>query len=389
MKKLLKNILFIMVIFLGFQINAKAVYVSFNSTDTTDGSTKIGYMEGVSLRNGVMNLVIQDSNANDGIDPNNMTREGYVFAGWVEHQPTPNDNVLTIDNVNKTISYSANNDGNPRNVYATWDLEYYDINLDIADGTSTNPQTYTIEDNDIEIVAPTREGYEFVGWSDATGADLGMTYTIRAGSTGDVNLTANWEAIEYSINYDLNGGELDEENPAGYTIESPDITLNNPSKEGYEFEGWTGSNGDTPEETVTITNGSTEDREYTANFTPAVYVITYNLQDGEVSGNPDSYTIESDEITLINPTKEGYEFIGWEGTGLTEPTMVVTIPAGSIGDRRYIAMWKEIESSETTGVGGSDIDSKNPQTNDDVVIYISLLGLSSLGIITTRKRLYN
>ena len=71
MKKII-NVLLVLVVFLGFKINAKAVYVSFNLTDVTDESTKVGYMEGVALRNGIMPLNIQDSNPNDGIDPNKI-----------------------------------------------------------------------------------------------------------------------------------------------------------------------------------------------------------------------------------------------------------------------------------------------------------------------------
>ena len=41
------------------------------------------------------------------------------------------------------------------------------------------------------------------------------------------------------------------------------------------------------------------------------------------------------------PTKTGYTFLGWTGTGLTEATLTVTIPAGSTGDREYTAMWKK------------------------------------------------
>ena len=55
--------------------------------------------------------------------------------------------------------------------------------------------------------------------------------------------------------------------------------------------------------------------------------------------NAASYTIESDAITLTNPTRTGYTFAGWTGTGLTESTSSVTIAKGSIGDRSYTATW--------------------------------------------------
>ena len=48
----------------------------------------------------------------------------------------------------------------------------------------------------------------------------------------------------------------------------------------------------------------------TATFSPISYTISYNLDGGTVSGNPTSYTIE-DAMTLVNPTKDGYNFTGW------------------------------------------------------------------------------
>ena len=71
----------------------------------------------------------------------------------------------------------------------------------------------------------------------------------------------------YTITYDLAGGTVATENPATYTIESSDITLNNPTKDGYTFAGWTGTGLDAATETVTITQGSTGNRTYTATWT--------------------------------------------------------------------------------------------------------------------------
>ena len=56
------------------------------------------------------------------------------------------------------------------------------------------------------------------------------------------------------------------ENPTVYNIESKTITLLAPEKEGDIFIGWTGSNGDEPQLTVTIPKGSTGERYYIANY---------------------------------------------------------------------------------------------------------------------------
>ena len=101
----------------------------------------------------------------------------------------------------------------------------------------------------------------------------------------------------------------------------------------------------------------------TAQWTVNQYTITYDLAGGTVEGNPDTYTIETVAFTLKNPTKSGYTFTGWSGTGLDgENNMTVTIPTGSTGNRTYTAHWRYNGSGHsysyytikaTAGTGGS------------------------------------
>lgn len=69
----------------------------------------------------------------------------------------------------------------------------------------------------------------------------------------------------YTISYDLDGGNEDN-NQLTYAEISLPLSLETPTKEGYEFVGWTGSNGDTPELSVNITNGTTGNLNYKANW---------------------------------------------------------------------------------------------------------------------------
>ena len=73
---------------------------------------------------------------------------------------------------------------------------------------------------------------------------------------------------DYTITCNLDGGTLLSANPTTYKWTSSEITLNNPIRAGYTFAGWTGSNGSTPQTTVTISNHSHGDKTYTANWTP-------------------------------------------------------------------------------------------------------------------------
>ena len=107
----------------------------------------------------------------------------------------------------------------------------------------------------------------------------------------------------------------------------------------------------------------------TAQWTVNQYTITYNLAGGTAEGNPSTYTIETKAFTLKNPTKSGYTFTGWSGTGLDgENNMTVTIPTGSTGNRTYTAHWRYNGSGHsysyytikaTAGAGGSISPSGN------------------------------
>lgn len=84
------------------------------------------------------------------------------------------------------------------------------------------------------------------------------------------------------------------------------------------------------------------------------YSITYNLDGGKLPAgktNPTTYT-KSSSFTLVNPTRTGYDFAGWKGTGLDQATMTVTVPAGSTGNRSYTATWTVKSYTVTFDVQG-------------------------------------
>ena len=168
----------------------------------------------------------------------------------------------------------------------------------------------------------------------------------------------------YNITYGLDGGSLEEDNPATYNVETESFTLNNPTKTGYTFLGWTGSNGDTPQTVVTIPLGSVGDKTYNANFSLNEYSITYDLNGGTVSGeNPEEYSIESADFSLINPTKNGYTFKGWSGTGLDgDENQNVAISHTDTGDKEFTANWILDEYSISYILNGGTVETANPAT---------------------------
>lgn len=126
------------------------------------------------------------------------------------------------------------------------------------------------------------------------------------------------------------------------------------------MDGWR----DGPNGTEIVPAGSSvtldKDTVFYAEWVPETYQITYLLAGGTVTGNPESYTIESSNITLKNPARTGYTFTGWSGTDLSGSNNTdVTIQAGSTGDREYTAHWT-VEDYKVTlngngGSGGTDL----------------------------------
>ncbi len=196
------------------------------------------------------------------------------------------------------------------------------------------PQLYHA-DSIASSPATSKPNYTLEGWYFDAGLTSKVTFPYIV--TRNTTIYAKWTPTPYAISYDLRGGSAG--NPASYTVESGAFTLNNPSRNGYAFSGWTGTGLSGNTASVTIPAGSSGNRAYYANWTPVTYYISYNFNGGNPVSNPGSFTIESPGFTLNNPTRTGYAFAGWTGTGLAGNTASVTIPAGSTGSREYTANW--------------------------------------------------
>ena len=223
----------------------------------------------------------------------------------------------------------------------------YTITYNLDGGTVTgNPTSYTSNDT-ITLVNPTKEGYTFTGWTGSNGTTPSTTVTIAKGSTGNKTYTANWTINTYTIT--ATAGANGTITPSGTITVShgSNQTFNIAPNAGYVLsELKIDGNAVTTASSYTFEN-VTSNHTITATFSPISYTISYNLDGGTVSGNPTSYTIE-DAMTLVNPTKDGYNFTGWTGTGLTEATTTVTIAKGSTGDRTYTANWEVANVAPTT-----------------------------------------
>ena len=97
------------------------------------------------------------------------------------------------------------------------------------------------------------------------------------------------------------------------------------------------------------------------------YTISYDLNGANEPGNPASYTMKSSDITLINPTRIGYTFAGWTGTGLMGRIQTLTISTGSTGNRSYTANWQTVTYKVSFDANGGEFgEGQNNPTSYDI-----------------------
>ena len=174
---------------------------------------------------------------------------------------------------------------------------YFFTSDDIKNEFTTDNFKVTIVDNlgnfsDTDIIrtknsyilpTPSKDGYEFLGYSLQEHGSVDYGTEISLNELQDVNnktLYAQYKIITYIISYDLDGGKVSG-NPTTYTVEDDDIEIKFPTKENAKFKGWVGSNGDTPEVTITIPKGSTGNKNYKAIW-KYKYKVTYDLGVGDM-----------------------------------------------------------------------------------------------------------
>ena len=282
------------------------------------------------------------------------TRTGYTFLGWTgEGITTPQPNV--------TIPKGSTGD---KRYIENWELTEYNIAMDLNGGSGQEKVVYTMTDEDFELPTPTRNGYEFVGWTGEGITTPQTSVKIPTGSTGNRTYTANWKVIEYTITLDTNGGPA--VSPIKYTVEDS-FTLPYLLRTGYEFVGWTlDGSGMIPAMPLIIYHGTTGDLRYKAEWRLAEYTITMDLNGG--SGQEKMvYTMTDEEFELQTPTRNGYEFVGWTGERITTPQTSVKIPKGSTGNKAYTANWKVIRYTITLVTNGGAVIASIPYTVEDSV----------------------
>ena len=272
------------------------------------------------------NNVMQGQTDSNGIarQPLAPTRDGYVFAGWYYHS-----------NGTDPVDFNQPIVGGGKNVtlFAAWTPAKQDKTVEILyvanggtffDGNDTM-QGVTDTDGIARLpLQPTREGYDFLGWSyDRDGNDpVDFTKAIVAGS-GHATVYAQWKQNnEKTVLYVANGGAFADGNETMEGVTDSDGVARQPlapTREGYTFTGWT------------YDAAGTEPVDFTKPIPGGGQHVTFFAQWAELANNEKDVLYVANGGTFFDgsdalqgvtdgdgvarqplaPTREGYTFAGW------------------------------------------------------------------------------
>lgn len=231
----------------------------------------------------------------------------------------------------------------------------YTVTFDSDGGTAVAEQVVKEGQPASEPTPPTKDGYLFDGWFNGENK-----WNFASPITSNMTLVAHWEidpnncphedeyndgrcdicgaTIKFKITY-MDGTKQIYPKPDSYSVFDTDFKIPNATKKkNYEFIGWYADPEFTqPVTSIDVTKGG--DLLLYAKYELITYTLTYNLNEGvNAAANPTTYTVNDLVITLQEPTREGYRFLGWyTDNAFTKP--ITEINKNNIGNLTLYARW--------------------------------------------------
>lgn len=240
---------------------------------------------------------------------------GYRFDGW-----------YTAPNGGNKYDFNTPLTGNVT-VYAHWVGNGYTVrfagNGATGGGTPDQAFQYNIGQN-LHRNGFVRDGYTFTGWKRADNqqayGDGQWVTNLTTQPDGIVTMVAQWSANEAHIRYNPNppagktAGGQGTPNWTGHTGDTPTISQNGWTVDGYTFTGWNtqaGGKGQAYAPGARWTANGT--LTLYAQWTPGQASLTYD-GNGATGGKTDPQTGKTDEKINVRDngfTRDGYTFVTW------------------------------------------------------------------------------
>lgn len=321
----------------------------------------------------------------EGLQLKDGFTRGMTFEGWYLDAKfnTPFDGFKPGDKNARNVTVYAKWSG-----YSDYFFVWYYKNaenpythvLDGLDKTLYYSQTYTLRANTFK-----RPGYRFLGWSRDPNAKVpeytdkqkvGNLQPDAGAELNDISLYAIWEPIQYTITYK---GVTQEEiqnlgNPETFTA-ADKISLKNPSRPGYRFDGWYTTAKFKGSSDMIDGSKSLKNLTLYAKWTNSntKYTVTFD-GNGAASGKNSIKALSfGQDLKLTNMSfkRTGYQFLGWStDPKAKEPMYLVGQTVHDLTDKAetvtLYAVWEAIAYTVTLkNVTGANV----PGVVEDTLTY--------------------
>lgn len=314
-------------------------------------------------------------NYSDGPLPS-PTATGYTFLGWAKDAKKNGDGVFVVDEKTPVVGPTDEVKGD-HTLYAKWQGSQHTVtfNLNYTPAPSSTPAPVKASYGTklgtlLPTTAPTRSGYQFLGWyTDPTGGEAITNVSSRT-VQGDVTLHAHWIAAN-TVQLELNGGTLPSGTSSSVVVSegNPWPKLPDPTREGYQFEGWYTSNT----EGVQISGGTGAveapiPTTLYARWTAKKFQVKFDYNGGDGSQDPKAYTYGEKYSRLpSNAQWPGHTFLGWYtaasgGTLVNGETLMTTA-----SDHTLYARWG-FQVSFEPGIGFGEMENQIAIVGEDYIL---------------------
>ena len=326
-----------------------------------------------------------------GVQPASITTNGPTATMYIR-----NRNILTAANDGSQHTSDGNvNTLDSMTAMSIKPVPTYTVTFESQGGSAVDSQIVEHAGLVSEPTDPTRTGYTFDGWYDASSGGNLWDFANNT-ITSTTSIYAYWTIDTYTVSFDSQGGSA---------VTSQDVDYGNlvteptdPTRTGYHLDGWydAPSGGNLWD----FANDTVPDNNMTlyAYWTIDTYTVTFDSQGGSAVASQDvDYDNLATEPTA--PTRLGYTFSGWYDA-----------PSGGnqwdfandtvLGNMSLYAYWSintytatfisvasqdgwVLESTASSGRGGSKNNrSKVFYVGDDAgnKQYVGILSFNTLGI---------
>ena len=233
------------------------IYLESVLMNVSDGSNKIynnqaeGHGADICLDGSTSSIKLPDA-AGMGAT---FRDSGINIDGWYNDKPpyTPSKDGEAV----KELQLSGK-----QSLVASYKADPVRIEIDANGGVGGSGSQTVQKGTNITLEAPTKKGHLFKGWKDE---EKGKSYPagedgkVNITATGDMTLTAVWEARTFTVTYVLLNGETRTQTVAY----GQNVTLGEEPRTGYTFVGWKdGEKMYHAGETITVTGDMTLTAEW-------------------------------------------------------------------------------------------------------------------------------